>query len=122
MPRPVHFEIPANHPQKLMDFYAAVFGWQFSKWPGPTDYWLATTGDASEPGINGGILPKRDPAQPCVNTIGVTNLDETLKTVEAHGGKVALPKMAVPGVGWLAYAMDVEGNMIGMMQMDPAAK
>jgi predicted enzyme related to lactoylglutathione lyase len=38
------------------------------------------------------------------------------------GGTVALPKMPVPGVGWLAYAKDTEGNIFGMMQSDPGAK
>jgi hypothetical protein len=36
-------------------------------------------------------------------------------------GKVALPKIAVPGVGWLAYCQDPEGNMFGMMQNDTSA-
>ena len=31
------------------------------------------------------------------------------------------PKMPVPGVGWLAYAQDPDGNTFGMMQADPAA-
>lgn len=121
MPRPIHFEIPAGNPEQLMNFYSAVFGWKFTKWPGPTDYWLATTGDDKEPGINGGILPRRDPAQPCVNTVGVANLDETLKTVETAGGRCVVPKMPIPGVGWLAYCQDNEGNMIGMMQADTSA-
>ncbi len=121
MPRPVHFEIPVDHPEKIMDFYSKVFGWKFAKWEGPTDYWLITTGADPEPGINGGLLRKRDPHQPCVNTVGVPNLGETLKTLSDGGGKIVMPKMAVPGVGWLAYAQDPEGNMIGMMQMDPAA-
>ena len=37
-------------------------------------------------------------------------------------GTLALPKMAVPGVGWLAYVKDTEGNILGMMQRDPNAK
>ena len=35
---------------------------------------------------------------------------------------VAVPKMPIPGVGWLAYVKDSEGNILGMMQSDPAAK
>lgn len=121
MSRPIHFEIPAENPERLMNFYAAVFGWKYSKFPGPVDYWLITTGDPKEPGIDGGVLPRRDPAQPCVNTIGVANLDESLKTVERNGGKSVVPKMPIPGVGWLAYCKDVEGNMFGMMQPDASA-
>jgi len=120
--RPIHFEIPAANPDGLIKFYSTVFGWTFTKWAGPTDYWLITTGGDGEPGINGGLLPRRDPAQPCVNTVSVTNLDETLKSAESAGGRCVVPKMPVPGVGWLAYCQDSEGNMIGMMQMDPGAK
>jgi predicted enzyme related to lactoylglutathione lyase len=48
-------------------------------------------------------------------------VDETLETVEKNGGTIALPKMAIPGVGWLAYCKDTDGNMFGIMQPDPAA-
>ena len=122
MPRPFHFEIPADNPERAIGFYSNVFGWKFTKWEGPSPYWLITTGPKEEPGIDGGLLPRRDPAQPCVNSIGVGSVDETLKTVEKNGGKIALPKMAVPGVGWLAYCKDTDGNMFGVMQMDPSAK
>jgi uncharacterized protein len=119
--RPIHFEIPAADTERAIGFYSNVFGWKFTKWEGPSPYWLITTGPKEEPGIDGGLLPRRDPSQPCVNTIGVANVDETLKTVEKNGGQVALPKMAVPGVGWLAYCKDTDGNMFGIMQPDPSA-
>ena len=121
MPRPIHFEIPAENPERAMNFYATVFGWKFNKWAGPVDYWLISTGDPKEPGIDGGLMPRRDPAQPCVNTVGVANLDETLKTAESAGGMCVVPKMPVPGVGWLAYCKDTEGHIFGMMQPDPQA-
>ena len=121
MPRPVHFEIPAENPQRAIDFYSKIFGWTFSKWDGPMDYWIITTGEASEPGINGGLMQRRDPNQPCVNTIGVLNLDESVASVTANGGSIAVPKMPIPGVGWLAYCKDIDGHIFGMMQNDPAA-
>jgi predicted enzyme related to lactoylglutathione lyase len=120
MPRPVHFEIPSDHPENAIAFYSAVFGWTFHKWEGPMPYWLITTGPNEEPGINGGLLPRRDPAQPCVNTINVPNLDETQATIEAKGGVCCVPKMPVPTVGWLAYFKDLDGNIFGVMQMDPS--
>ena len=40
----------------------------------------------------------------------------------ATGGTMALPKMPVPGVGWLAYVKDTEGNILGMMQRDTGAR
>jgi len=57
-----------------------------------------------------------------VCTIGVDNLDAGLKKVGELGTMVVVPKMAIPGVGWLAYAVDTEGNIFGMMQPDTAAK
>lgn len=119
MNRPMHFEIPAENPQRAMDFYGKVFGWQFQRWEGPMDYWMIMTGEG--PGINGGLMPRRDPAQPCVNTMDVPDLDAALKTVEANGGLCVVPKMPVPGVGWLAYCKDTEGHIFGMLQNDASA-
>jgi hypothetical protein len=122
MPRPIHFEIPADDPARAIAFYEAVFGWRFSKWEGPMSYWLITTGAEGEPGINGGLMPRQHPDQPCVNTIGVADVDASVAVVERSGGQVAVPKMAIPGVGWLAYCKDTEGHIFGIMQPDPAAQ
>jgi predicted enzyme related to lactoylglutathione lyase len=122
MRRPIHFEIPAEDPQRAMKFYQTVFGWTFQKWDGPVPYWIIVTGPSDTAGINGGLMPRRDPAQPCVNTMDVENLDEMVQTVLAEGGQIAVPKMPIPGVGWLAYCKDTEGHIFGMMQADPAAK
>jgi predicted enzyme related to lactoylglutathione lyase len=91
------------------------------QWAGPVDYWLISTGDPKEPGIDGGLMPRHAPAQPCVNTVGVANLDEALKTVESAAGVCVAPKMPIPGVGWLAYCKDTEGHIFGMMHADPQA-
>lgn len=129
MPRIVHFEIHADNPERAIAFYQSVFGWQFQKWGGPMEYWLITTGDAKEPGINGGLMKRMGPpptpgqavnAYPC--TIQVPALDEYFAKATAAGAKVAVPKMPIPGVGWLAYVIDTEGNIVGLHQQDPAAK
>lgn len=122
MPRPIHFEIPAESPERAIQFYQTIFGWQFQKWEGPTEYWLIETGKPDEPGINGGLLRRRDPSQPCVNTVGVASVDSMLERIAGAGGKCVLPKMAIPGVGWLAYCTDLDGHMFGIMQPDSAAK
>ena len=121
MPRVLHFEIPADNPQRAADFYKKVFGWKFDKWPGPTDYWLITTGKG-EPGIDGGLLKRPHPGAGTVNTIGVASLDAALEQVHEAGGKTVAPRMPIPGVGYLAYCQDTEGNTFGMMQADAAAK
>jgi len=127
MPRPVHFEIPAENPQRAIDFYSKVFGWKFRKWDGPMDYWLIKTGPDGQPGINGGMVRRQglidgQAVIAYVCTIDVANLDQQIKDVGNKGGQIVLPKMPIPGLGWLAYGKDREGNIFGMMQSDKTAK
>ena len=121
MPRVIHFEIPADDPDRAVGFYEKVFGWKISKWEGPMDYWLVSTGEASEPGIDGGITLRSELPE-VRNTIGVNSVDDYVKKIEDAGGKVVAPKMAVPGVGWFSYVADTEGNIFGIMEDDPTAK
>jgi len=122
MPRIIHFDIPADDPARAQKFYQDIFGWKFDKWNGPMEYWMAKTGDDKQPGINGG-LAKRMPGQTgMTNTIDVPSVDEFAKTIQSKGGKVIVPKMAIPGVGYFAQCLDTEGNCFGIIQMDQNAK
>jgi predicted enzyme related to lactoylglutathione lyase len=121
MPRVVHFEIPSDDPERSVRFYSELFGWEFQKWDGPMDYWMVTTGGENEPGINGGLMPRQEPSQGVVNVVDVPSVDEYVAKAEAAGGTVVLPKTPVPGVGWLAYITDPDGNVTGMMQEDSNA-
>ena len=125
--RVIHFEIHAEQPERAIQFYTSLLGWTFQKWAGPMPYWLIMTGPASERGIDGGLLPRQCPVDgqaviAYVCTVGVEDLDAKLALVPTLGGAIALAKMPIPGVGWLGYAKDTEGNVFGMMQNDPAAK
>jgi uncharacterized protein len=127
MGRVVHFEIHAEDPQRASAFYTELFGWEFTKWAGPMDYWLIKTGPDGQPGINGGMVRRQGAIDgqaviAYVCTIDVSSLDQLLKTLPTKGGQIALPKMPIPGIGWLAYAKDTEGNIFGMMQADASAK
>ena len=126
MPRVVHFEIHAEEPQRAASFYESAFGWQFQKWEGAQDYWMIKTGPEGQPGIDGGLLKRQGPVDgqaviAYVCTVDVPSVDEALSKVESIGGTVVVPKMAVPGVGWLVYCKDTESNVFGMMQEDPGA-
>lgn len=130
MPRVCHFEVHADEPEAVIPFYEATFGWTFQKWAGgPTDYWMITSGPDSEPGINGGMVRRMGPrptdgqaVNAYVCTVTIPNVDESLAKITSLGGTVALPKMPIPGVGWLAYAKDPAGNLFGIMQPDEQAK
>ncbi len=121
MSRVIHFEIPADDPERSIKFYESVFGWTIEKWDGPIEYWLIMTGDENEPGIDGALARREDPETRVENTIDVKDLDQTLLEVEANGGKIIRPRMAVPGVGWMAYFKDTEGNTFGLMESDETA-
>jgi predicted enzyme related to lactoylglutathione lyase len=124
MNRVVHFEIYTDKPEAVQPFYENVFGWKFKKFEGgPMEYWLVTTGDDKDPGINGGLTRPREGQQPVtLNTLAVESLDQTIKKIEDRGGKICVPKMAIPKVGWLAYAEDPDGNVFGIMEPDTNAK
>ena len=121
MPRVVHFEIHADDPERAVKFYEKVFGWKIDKWAGPVDYWLVVTGEDKQPGINGGIMRRRDKGSTW-NTVDVPSVDEFLQKIIKAGGKVVQKKTAVPGVGYMAYCADSEGNIFGIMENNPSAK
>ena len=128
MPRVSHFEIHADNPERAIQFYAGLFGWQFQKWDGPMPYWLIKTGPDGTPGINGGLLKRMHPlsgndgVMAFVCTVDVADLDKSFARALQLGATAALPKMPIPGVGWLAYLKDTEGNIFGMMQPDREVK
>jgi predicted enzyme related to lactoylglutathione lyase len=126
MSRVVHFEIHATQPERAIEFYRGIFGWEFTSFGGPAEYWLIKTGPSEKPGIDGGLIRRRGEIDgqaviAYVCTIEVESLDDRLAAVTARGGTLALPRMPIPGVGWLAYAKDTEGNIFGLMQSDPQA-
>ncbi len=126
MPRVIHFEIHAENPQRAITFYTGLFNWRFDKWPGPMVYWLITTGPETQRGINGGLILRRGSIDGTaviayVCTVDVAKLADAIGTVTKLGGTIVVPTMAIPGVGWLAYAKDTEGNIFGLMQSDPSA-
>jgi predicted enzyme related to lactoylglutathione lyase len=121
MSRVVHFEFPADNPDRAADFYGKVFGWSFTKWSGPMEYWLITTGPDATPGINGGMMRRSPETTGTVNTVSIADIDASLASVEKNGGKQVAPKMHIPGVGWVAYCIDTEGNQFGLIQMDTPA-
>jgi predicted enzyme related to lactoylglutathione lyase len=128
MSRVVHFEIHASQPARAIEFYSAMFGWTFTAWGPPDSYWLIKTGEPSEPGIDGGLVPRRgdapvsgQPVNAFVCTVNVASAAESLAKALSLGGTEALPVMPIPGVGWLCYAKDPEGTIFGMMQNDAGA-
>jgi len=121
----VHFEIGAEDPEKLAEFYKKALGWEINLWPG-SDYWMVgKEADRAEGQIFGGIM-KRYENEKTINTIEVKDIDQTIKDVEANGGKIIKEKATMDmgpedKMTW-CYMADPQGNIFGLMQMEKAAK
>ncbi len=128
MLRPVHFEVHVENPERAMEFYKTVFKWEFTKWEGGADYWMVVTGKKEDMGINGGMVLRKGSAvgnnvvTAFVCTMDVPNVDEYGQMILDAGGTLALPKMAIPGMAWLAYYKDTENNIFGIFQEDKTAQ
>ncbi len=117
MPRPIHFEIPVEDPDRAAAFYEKVFAWDIQKWEG-APYWLVNSGPDSEPGINGALGQKSDEFAVPVFVIGVDDIEAAMASVEEAGATIAVGKNPIPGVGYSAYFDDPEGNRMGLFQSD----
>ena len=118
MPRVVHFEVFADDVDRAIKFYSDVFDWKFNKWDGPMDYWIVTTGEEGQPGINGGLMQRPEPGAVGSNHIDVPSVDEYTDKITRNGGTVVMPKMSIKGVGYAAMFKDSEGHGFGIIQFD----
>jgi hypothetical protein len=117
MPQPVvHFEIPADNPERLGRFYTDLFGWRVEKWPGPLDYWLLYTRAPGAAAIDGGMYRRELPDQRPLNYVHVASAADFAERARLLGGRVILPRTQVPGVGYVAILADPEGNAIGLYE------
>jgi predicted enzyme related to lactoylglutathione lyase len=125
MNAPSYFEIQADDTSRAVRFYREVFGWTFTRAEGlPVEYWRIETA-----GPRGGLLKRPAKTPPpehgtnaFVCSMEVASFDATAAKVIAAGGRIALPKFAVPGVCWQGYFLDMEGNTFGIFQPDVAAR
>lgn len=119
----VHFEIPADDMNRAKNFYSSVFDWQMEDYP-EMKYIGARTVEMDmekhmpkEPGaINGGIMERSPEVSAPVIAMNVPSVDESIKKVEAAGGKVVKAKTDIGGMGFYAYVKDTEGNVIGLWE------
>ncbi len=117
-----HFAVHADDVARARKFYEQAFGWQFTAW-GPPGFFLIKTGDDNDPGVQGALQGRREvvAGKPMFGfecTLGVDSIDETIKGVEANGGKVVMPKFHIPTVGTLIFFEDTEGNVVGAMEYE----
>lgn len=118
----VWFEIPADNVERAKRFYGELFGWKSDKMPGPMEYWHFDTG-GSDDTPDGGVMKRQNPQQQGITTyFSVPSVDEFVGKVQKLGGKIHLPKTAVPQMGYFAVCQDTENNVFALWQMDKNAK
>lgn len=121
MPHLVYFEVTADDLERAAQFYRDVFGWAITQPDAADDYYEIETGSKSDPGIPAGVVARINAYESVINTFDVDDMDEFAKKISEAGGEVLAPKISIPGVGFIQYCQDTEGNTFGVMQYDESA-
>ena len=111
----VWFEIPADNVERAKAFYGKLFGWKIKTIPGMKDYLHIDTGGA-DASPDGGMMKRQGPQHGPTNYIGVPSVDKFVAKVLKLGGKVCMPKTAVPNMGFFAVCQDTENNMFAIWE------
>jgi predicted enzyme related to lactoylglutathione lyase len=129
MPTIVHFEIPSDNVERSKKFYSNLFGWNIEKVPADKipegiEYWRITTKDhEGKTAVNGGMMKRmKAEQQGILNYIDIKSVEESSVKAQQLGGKIIMPKMAIPGMGYLAVCLDTENNAFGLWKNDTSAK
>jgi hypothetical protein len=124
-----HFAIHVDDLERARKFYGAVFDWKFQGFGGGpiTDFcqikdsagnMLAPLGAMQSRKFN----PAPQPVMGFECSIAVDDIDVVARAVETNGGKIVMPKAAIPGVGWVVKFLDPEGNLACAVHYDPSAR
>ncbi len=117
-----HLEIPANNIEKIKEFYANIFDWEFN-FDEEMNYMMFTIKDNDGNVTSGGGIPKKQNEHHSItNYINVEDIETSVEKIEELGGKIISPKTAVPGMGWFLHFKDPEGNGMAIWQNDKEAK
>jgi hypothetical protein len=123
----VHFELYGTEPERLVDFYSELLGWSFERF-GEMPYWMINTGDESigldtpGRGINGGLAQREGPrpeagapVNGCNIVVGVEDVDVIFARALELGATQSLAPEDMAGVGRVAYLLDPDGNLLGLI-------
>jgi len=117
----VWFEIPADNVERARKFYGALFGWKIEKFPGMVDYWHIDTGGGDDT-PDGGLMSRKHPEQTITNYVNVASVSKAAAKVEKLGGKICMPKTAIPQMGYFAVCQDTENNTFALWERKEGAK
>ena len=122
MGKVIRFELQVPIIEQALDFYSKSFGWKFTKMPGQQEYYFIQTGEATDKGIDGGLMLSPDGQTRTTNSINVTSIDEAIDKVINNGGNIVVPKTAIPQMGYFAYFIDNQGLLFGLSEENTNAQ
>ena len=116
------FEIPTTQLQQAQAFYESVLGRKMHREPmGPSEGAVFPYGGEREAmGVGGALMAGPRALVPgsggtLVYLDASPSLDAALARVTAAGGRIALPRQALPpGMGFFAHFIDLDGNRVGL--------
>ena len=118
----VWFEIPADDLKRARTFYSKLLGWKIKKFPGmKMEYWHIDTGGA-DASPDGGLMPRQMAEQRITNYIMVASVEKAAAKAEKLGGKIVVPKTAVPEMGHFVVCLDTENNAFALWERNEKAK
>ncbi len=117
----VCFEIPADDLARAKKFYKSLFGWKVNPFRGMTDFLHIDTGGA-DASPDGALMPRKHPNHTVMNYVSVPSVTKFAAKIEKLGGKICMPRTAVPQMGYFAVCQDTENNMFGVWERDRNAK
>lgn len=106
-------ELVTTDPAAAKAFYGEVFSWRFKEGQvSENPYTVIEVGDQEI----GGISSAPSGMKPTWGTyVTVNNLEATLQKVEALGGKVLIPPIAIPPSSRFALIQDPQGAAIAVI-------
>jgi predicted enzyme related to lactoylglutathione lyase len=114
----VYFEIPVNNMDRAINFYKAVFHFEFDKEIIDGNEMALFPFTEGSSGISG-ALAKGEIYKPTKDGIVIyfktESIDETINLALANGGQILYPKTD-NGIGFVAEFEDTEGNRIALFQ------
>lgn len=118
----VWFEIPVEKVERAKSFYGKLFGWKIKKLAGAKmPYWHIDTGGGDET-PDGGMMQRQCPEQGPTNYVSVASADKAAAKVQKLGGKIIMPKQAVPQMGYFVVCQDTENNAFALWERNQNAK
>lgn len=120
-----HFAVNASDMERAKAFYAGAFGWSFQAFGPPGFYMIQGAGGPG--GMYASLQQRREivPGKPIYGlecSLSVENSEKAEAAIKKAGGKIVMPRTIIAGVGKLFFFEDTEGNIMGAMEYDAAAR